>query len=516
MDDLDRDLRSLDAIDAPDLWQDITRRPPNRAVRLPSAGRRAWIAGFALGLSLIILVWAVIVLGPTSRGNHRQPIGAGTTGERTVTVLGVSLTSPSSWTLVDLWPVVHDIATWRGVGLAIELPPGIRDRGGLPVLQLSNQNLGLASACTGATPSGDQALLYVAENAGPYLVNPDGSPRWSHELAPGDGPCGRGMYAYREATTANLSRPYLVYAGFGPQVSEGDHQVVLDAFASLKFEWADNLPPAETTAGYVLDGLRLGETTYALEARSAFGGGIDLSLVNGGHPDADPVQLSDIGRPGDKDLDFALSGLIELASPQVWAGLPPTNVALGVFGMASDRVASVQVRVPSVGTLEPVLLPIPSSLGTSFRAFDTQVPPVSGGTVVALDAGGTQVAEEPLMQPAAPSPTVSEALPSEKAKASLRNTLVAALTYFTDGATFEGFDPAKATSIEPTVAFNSESAAIEGEVSIRDVTTQTLLLVTKSSDGNVFCIAQVGGRTTYGVADAKLVTQCDGDISAWG
>jgi hypothetical protein len=247
MDDLDRDLRTLDSIDAPDLWQDIARRSPRPPVRLPSPGRRTVIAVFSLGLSFFVLAWAAIVLTGSSPSDNLAAPGA--TSERTVTVLGVTVTSPSSWTLADLWPLAHSIATWPDpVGSKIDIPPDIRDRGGLPVLQVSNRDLGLTSACTGITPTGDEAVLYVAVNGGPWLVNPDGSPKWSHQLTQGDGPCGEGMYAYRAATTPYSARPYLVFAGFGPEVSEVDRQIVLDAFASLDFAFVDLLPPGGADA----------------------------------------------------------------------------------------------------------------------------------------------------------------------------------------------------------------------------------------------------------------------------
>jgi hypothetical protein len=519
MDELDRHLRTLDTIDAPDLWQDIARRPPTRPMRLPSPARRAAIAVFSLGLSLVVLAWAMIALTGNPLSGRLPPAGPGTTGARTVTVLGVSVTYPSSWTVVDLWPLAHSIATWPDpVGSRIDLPPDIRDRGGLPVLQLSNHDLGLSSTCSGTGPTGDQAVLYVAMNAGPWLVNPDGSPKWSRHLTPGDGPCGQGMYSYREATTPTLMVPYLVFAGFGRDVSEADRQVVLDAFTSLDFAYAETFPPAETTPGYVLDGLQLGENDYAVEARSASGGGVDISLVNGLQPEVDPVRLSGVGRSGDPDLEFALSGLVRLSSPETSGELPPTNVALAVFGVASDRVASIQVQMPSVGTFEAPILPIPPSLGTSFGVFDIQVPPVTGGTLVGLDVDGNVVAEEPLGKSESPAPSASPTLSSaSKTQSALRNALTAALTYYTDGATFVGFDPKAAESIEPSLIFNTSPTAVEGEISIREVTRSTILLLTQSSDGADWCIAdRAGGKTTYDRADAQTIAECTGDVSTWG
>jgi len=168
--------------------------------------------------------------------------------------------------------------------------------------------------------------------------------------------------------------------------------------------------------------------------------------------------------------------------------------------------------MPSAGTFEPPILPIPSSLGTSFSVFDIQVPPVTGGTVVALDAGGNVVAQAPVESPA---PSAS---PLPEAQSSLRNAMTAALTYYTDGATFVGFDPKTAVSIEPSLAFNASPVAQEGEISIREVTRSTILLTTLSSDGLAWCIAddQSTGTATYGRSDAHSIGECSGDISAWG
>lgn len=515
MDDLGRDLRTLDSIDAPDLWHDIARRSPRPPMRLPSPGRRTIIAVFSLGLSFFVLAWAAIVLTGSSPSDHLAAPGA--PSDRTVTVLGVTVTSPSSWTLVDLWPLAHSIATWPNPASSkIDIPPDVRDRGGLPVLQISNQDVGLTSACTGTSPARGAAILYVAVNGGPYLVNADGSPKWSHELTQGDGPCGEGMYAYREATSGNASRPYLVFAGLGPDASAADRQAVLDAFASLDFALVDMLPPAETTPGYVLDGLQLGENEYTVEARSASDGGVDVALVNGRQPEAGPTRLAGVGGEGDPDLEFSTSGLVRLAAPESWPGLPPTNLALALFGVASDRVTTVLVWLPSAGTFEPPLILIPSSLGTSFKAFEIQVPPVTGGMVLALDADGNVIAEVPLESPA-PSDSPSASPPLE-AQSSLRNALVAALTYYTDGATFVGFDPKTAVSIEPSLVFNSSPISHEGEISVREVTRSTILLTTLSSDGMAWCIAddQSTGTATYDRSDAQTMGECAGDVSAWG
>jgi hypothetical protein len=242
--------------------------PEELTRRLKRERRRGRLAAAAVALAVFAaagtLTWRAF--GP-SRG-----IGPGVTEpatDVTASVHGVSVTYPGSWTLVDLWPLARSIASWpEPVGSSISVPDGTPERGGLPLLQLSNEDLGLRSVC-GAELTGEEAVLYVALNGGPYRVNPDGSPIWSHQLSQGDGPCGNGWYAYKASNEpggdgTTLSTPYLVFAGFGPKVPQADREAMFRAFDSLTFAPFDDLrPPAEATPGYVVPGL---EATSPVES----------------------------------------------------------------------------------------------------------------------------------------------------------------------------------------------------------------------------------------------------------
>lgn len=173
------------------------------------------------------------------------------------TVLGVTVGYPSSWKLVDLWPLARSIASWpEPLGTGIDTPADTPEQGGLPLLQLSNVDLGLQSICGRPLPDG-AVVLYVAVNGGPYLLTPDGTPRWSAELSESDGPCGPGWYAYRTSTMrieGNVNaRPYLVFAGSGAGVSDADLERLFAAHASLRFESANILvPPQAPSPTYVV------------------------------------------------------------------------------------------------------------------------------------------------------------------------------------------------------------------------------------------------------------------------
>lgn len=95
------------------------------------------------------------------------------------------------------------------------------------------------------------------------------------------------------------------------------------------------------------------------------------------------------------------------------------------------------------------------------------------------------------------------------AQANLRNALVAAKTLSIDASTYATINPETADQIEPSLTYDTSAAASVGVISIRDVSATTVLLVTKSDSGTVFCIADNSyGGTTYGTVDAQAVAEC--------
>ena len=226
-----------------------TSTVPDRRTASPAA---VVIVAFSLFAAAGALTWSAFgprIGGTTGGVSSESPMSA--------TLHGVSVEYPASWTLVDLWPLARDIASWPEPGSVIDVPEDTPDRGGLPVLQLSNRDLGLGSVC-GTDVNGDVAVLYVAANGGPYLIDAEGHPRWPARLTRADGPCGPGWYAYRElwldtGDGSGEARPYLVYAAFGPDASQADRDDVFATFSSLSFAPASDFlyPPAESSPAYV-------------------------------------------------------------------------------------------------------------------------------------------------------------------------------------------------------------------------------------------------------------------------
>ncbi len=140
--------------------------------------------------------------------------------QRTATVEAFTVTSPSDWYLVNEWPLSMLIAVEGSGGSASacftvpgdevqeceDTPNDVTSSPipvpqGLPMLQLSNVDLGLATnACAGGLP-GDAAVLYVALDYDAAIAGiadpsiPEFPPGIG--LPPeGDGPCGPGRYAH--------------------------------------------------------------------------------------------------------------------------------------------------------------------------------------------------------------------------------------------------------------------------------------------------------------------------------
>jgi hypothetical protein len=181
-----------------------------------------------------------------------------------------------------------------------------------------------------------------------------------------------------------------------------------------------------------------------------------------------------------------------------------------VFGAVTFEADRVEVR-PSDGS-DPIpgsILQLPDSLNAPFDAF--VAPNSPDGEIVAIGPDGVLGRTATIAVGPEPAPTV------EDVQSDLRNAYVAAKTYYTDGNTFEGFDPQVARSFGTSLRFNEAAQAISGEVSIRDVAADHILFAEATARGEVLCIAENdAGRTTYGALDAQTTAECVGGEAAWG
>ncbi len=519
MNDTERDLRELfeskarDAGSAPPVTREVLRR-----------GRRRQVATVAIAGVTALAVAAVAVVSLQALHRSDTSVPGGSTGNPafTATIQNFTISVPKGWTLIDQWPLGVSTVVSVGGGSCTGEPvkagsgqasangagssggsstdcvesrpvPQAIPTGGLPMLTLSNDDPGLAgSVCNaGGSLPALSATLYIGLD---YAVTQSADwqsrvPAWPdplgnvlrNDLPQDQMPCGPGGYAHFQ--TGGM--PYIVWAGFGSDVTDADMQAIIDAFNGMQVSDAEITPPATNVPGYVLTG--------GTVADSATSGMWSLEAS----PSSRNVQLSyaEVGGRVGSAGDFTVPDVpIEAAG----AG---HGVEFGAVTFDADRV---ELR-PTDGTdpLPGSILQLPDSLGASFDAF---VAPVgAGGDIVAVGPTGDlgSISLEP-------------SLDDRRAQSDLRNAYVAAKTYFTDSDSFEGFTPAVASSIEPSLDWQADLTT-PGKVSIREVGADHILLVTATPANDAFCIAeQPDGSTTYGAIDAQNVAQCVGGEVAWG
>lgn len=102
------------------------------------------------------------------------------------------------------------------------------------------------------------------------------------------------------------------------------------------------------------------------------------------------------------------------------------------------------------------------------------------------------------------------------AQSDLRNGLVAALSYFSDDATYTGFDVVAAQASEVNLSWAGAGAPPSGSVGIQVAAGRQLLLVTLSDSERFFCVSKhatspdtdMGQATVF--ADVDTVAECVG------
>jgi type IV pilus assembly protein PilA len=106
------------------------------------------------------------------------------------------------------------------------------------------------------------------------------------------------------------------------------------------------------------------------------------------------------------------------------------------------------------------------------------------------------------------------------AQSNLRNAVVAADTWFTDGDTYVGFTDVTALAIEPSLTFgldpaNAAAVTPAGKVFIHVVSANEVVLNALSASGTVYCLDKkntTGGGQKQGAVFATDFASCTG---AW-
>jgi type IV pilus assembly protein PilA len=98
----------------------------------------------------------------------------------------------------------------------------------------------------------------------------------------------------------------------------------------------------------------------------------------------------------------------------------------------------------------------------------------------------------------------------KEAESNIRNAVAAAKTYYTDSNSYAGFTWIQAEQIEPALTWNNSPVALTDQVSVRGVSKQSVVLVTKSTSGHVFCFATGTLGDAEGTTDASAAGECAG------
>lgn len=202
------------------------------------------------------------------------------------------------------------------------------------------------------------------------------------------------------------------------------------------------------------------------------------------------------------------------------------GVPQNVLGLASSRVTSV-VYVDRSGTQIPGgLFPLPPGVAGGAQVWLVLVPadmPVNG-EVVATDASGAEVGHEPAKGYTPPRVPVTNDNseppgPTQEIDAvwtRLRTARDGISSYPNDhGGSLTGLDLIAAAALDQSVTWNDSPSALPGEVSIRGVTADRLVLVSVTTAGETYCIglsvdANGGTGYRYGRQDAATYEACSG------
>ena len=347
MNDVERRIRDILAHDAS--RAPLVEQMPDRV--LPRVRRRQTGMAVVAALTTVAVIAGVLVVmrnlepvepprplvGPTV-----PPVPAGTRPvfQRTATIGGLTVTSPSDWYLVDYW------GDWNPDATSL-------DSNAIPLLELTNFDAGLSSPVCEA--GADVSHRLPADGVAIFVtVGNDGSD--------GTDLCGGGIERALPGTVG--STPYRAVMTLGPEVSDEDRAAAEEIWSSMAWDGLTFYARGRSPR-YVLDGWQDGSTSSLLEAV----------------PSAQNVELSLI------EVDGNGSGESTVENVDV----PEKHAIEGdTFGAVTEEAARVEYRrAGAPTTLAARLIDLPPTLDAPFDAYVVERPPKGGPfEVQALGADG--------------------------------------------------------------------------------------------------------------------------------
>jgi Tol biopolymer transport system component len=268
--------------------------------------------------------------------------------QRTVTIGGLTITSPSDWILVDYWGL------WDSDAVSL-------DNTAVPLLELTNFDPGLSAPVCDSTPG--EPTRFPADGVAILVMVGNGDENVAES-------CGGDIQRTLTGTIGwGGPVPYRVVLAIGPNTTEGDRANADEIWRSIA--WVASLRPYTRgrTPRYVLDGWQEGAAWRLLEARPLRGG----------------VELSEI----DLDPNGAGSG------GHVYSDVP-SPIAIeggdaGWLGAVTEDAAKVEFyRERGGAPIQGQVLDLPPSLPFAFDAwwFRSALGQTWGGEAVAVGHDG--------------------------------------------------------------------------------------------------------------------------------
>ena len=348
MNDVERRIRDILAHDAS--RAPLVEQMPDR-VRPRVRRRQTGMAVVAALTSVALIAGVVAVMRSLEPVERPRPVVVPTvppvpTGtrpvfQRTATIGGLTVTSPSDWYLVDYW------GAWNSDATSL-------DSHAIPLLELTNFDAGLSSPVCEA--GADATTRLPADGVAIFVtVGNDGSD--------GADLCGGRIERALPGTVG--STPYRAVMTLGPEVSDEDRAAAEQIWSSMAWNrltfYARGRSPR-----YVLDGWQDGSTSSLLEVV----------------PSSQNVELSLIETDGDGGSGESTVANVDVPEKQAIEG--------DTFGAVTKDAARVEYRRAGESTaLVARLIDLPPTLAAAFDAYVVERPPKGGPSEVqAIGADG--------------------------------------------------------------------------------------------------------------------------------